>query len=250
MNDHDVLRSAEALGIIDISQVQLQIDMHERKKYLEMHKNNIWKGKNGYWYTILPATEVHKRRMVRKLDKADLEEEIVDHYRTEETRPTVRKTFEEWIADKKQWEEISQTTVNRYTGDFERYFGDTNFPKMRIDIVTEDYLEALIKNNIVTKELTVKSYGNMKTLLIGIMKYGKKKKYTNFSVSSFFGDLQISKKAFRRPEKKKQVFTEEEAERVIEWLKEHPSVANYGILLVFQTTRLFPMQRPKRESEA
>ena len=235
MNDHDVLRSAEALGIIDLDEIQMQLEMHERKKYLEMHKNTIWKGKNGYWYTILPATEVNKRRMVRKTDKADLEEEIVDHYRTEETRPTVRKTFEEWIADKKQWEEISQTTVNRYTGDFERYFGDTNFPKMRIDIVTEDYLEALIKNNIVTKELTVKSYGNMKTLLIGIMKYGKKKKYTNFSVSSFFGDLQISKKAFRRPEKKKQVFTEEEAERVIEWLKEHPCVANYGILLVFQT---------------
>ena len=89
--------------------------------------------------------------------------------------------------------------------------------------------------NIVTKELTSKGYSNMKTILIGIMKYAKRKKYTDFSVSAFFGDLQISKKAFRRPEKKKQVFTEEEAEKVIEWLKDHPSVANYGVLLVFQT---------------
>ena len=235
MNDYDVLRSAEALGIIDLQSIQLQIDMYEKKKYLEMHTNSVWQGKNGYWYTTLPATEEHGRKMVRRLNKEDLEEVIVDHYRGKIKNPTIRKIFEEWITEKKQWEEINQTTVDRYKGDFERFFGDTSFPNLKIDIVTEDYLESLIKNNIVQKQLTSKGYSNMKTILIGIMKYAKRKKYTYFSVSAFFGDLQISKKAFRRPEKKKQVFTEEEAEMVIEWLKEHPSVANYGILLVFQT---------------
>lgn len=235
MNDYDILRSAEALGIIDLDDIQVQIDMYEKKKYLEMHTNSIWQGKNGYWYTTIPATEEHGRKMVRKLNKEDLEEVIVDHYRGKIKNPTIRTIFEEWITEKKQWEEINQTTVDRYKGDFERFFGDTSFPNLKIDIVTEDYLESLIKNNIVQKQLTSKGYSNMKTILIGIMKYAKRKKYTYFSVSAFFGDLQISKKAFRRPEKKKQVFTEEEAEMVIEWLKEHPSVANYGILLVFQT---------------
>ena len=235
MNDYDILRSAEALGIIDLDDIQVQIDMYEKKKYLEMHTNSVWQGKNGYWYTTLPATEEHGRKMVRRLNKEDLEEVIVDHYRGKIKNPTIRTIFEEWITEKKQWEEINQTTVDRYKGDFERFFGDTSFPNLKIDIVTEDYLESLIKNNIVQKQLTSKGYSNMKTILIGIMKYAKRKKYTYFSVSAFFGDLQISKKAFRRPEKKKQVFTEEEAEMVIEWLKEHPSVANYGILLVFQT---------------
>ena len=235
MNDYDILRSAEALGIIDLDDIQVQIDMYEKKKYLEMHTNSIWQGKNGYWYTTIPATEEHGRKMVRRLNKEDLEEVIVDHYRGKIKNPTIRTIFEEWITEKKQWEEINQTTVDRYKGDFERFFGDTSFPNLKIDIVTEDYLESLIKNNIVQKQLTSKGYSNMKTILIGIMKYAKRKKYTYFSVSAFFGDLQISKKAFRRPEKKKQVFTEEEAEMVIEWLKEHPSVANYGILLVFQT---------------
>jgi len=235
MNDYDILRSAEALGIIDLDDIQVQIDMYEKKKYLEMHTNSIWQGKNGYWYTTIPATQEHGRKMVRRLNKEDLEEVIVDHYRGKIKNPTIRTIFEEWITEKKQWEEINQTTVDRYKGDFERFFGDTSFPNLKIDIVTEDYLESLIKNNIVQKQLTSKGYSNMKTILIGIMKYAKRKKYTYFSVSAFFGDLQISKKAFRRPEKKKQVFTEEEAEMVIEWLKEHPSVANYGVLLVFQT---------------
>ena len=69
MNDYDVLRSAEALGIIDLQSIQLQIDMYEKKKYLEMHTNSVWQGKNGYWYTTLPATEEHGRKMVRRLNK-------------------------------------------------------------------------------------------------------------------------------------------------------------------------------------
>lgn len=158
--------------------------MYERNKYLEMHQYSIWQGKNGYWYTTLPATQEHGRKMVRKLNKEDLEEVIVDHYRGKITNPTIRTIFEEWVTEKKQWEEINQTTVDRYKGDFERFFGDTNFPNLKIDIVTEDYLESLIKNNIVTKELTSKGYSNMKTILIGIMKYARRKKYTDFSVSA------------------------------------------------------------------
>lgn len=235
MVDSELLQSAIAQGIIDLDIIQSQIEMHDRNKYLNMHRNTIWQGKNGFWYTVLPANEYHKRRLVKKYLKDDLEEEIINFYRTDEIHPTVEKVFEEWITEKKEWEEITQTTVNLYRGDFKRYFGDTKFPTMRIDLVTEDYLEALIKNTIVKQQLTAKSYSGMKTLLIGIMKQGKRKKYTNFSVSSFFGDLQISRKTFRKPEKKKQVFTEEEAHKIINWLKQHPTVGNYGILLVFQT---------------
>ena len=32
MNDYDILRSAEALGIIDLDDIQVQIDMYEKKK--------------------------------------------------------------------------------------------------------------------------------------------------------------------------------------------------------------------------
>ena len=235
MVESELLQSAIAQGIIDLDIIQSQIEMHDREKYLKMHHNTVWQGKNGFWYTELPSTDSRRRRLVKKYLKDDLEEEIINFYRTDEMHPTVEKVFEEWITEKKEWEEIAQTTVNLYRGDFKRFFGDTKFPNMRIDLVTEDYLEALIKNTIVRQQLTAKSYSNMKTLLIGIMKQGKRKKYTNFSVSSFFGDLQISRKTFRKPEKKKQVFTEEETYKIINWLKQHPTVGNYGILLVFQT---------------
>ena len=31
MNDYDILRSAEALGIIDLDDIQVQIDMYEKR---------------------------------------------------------------------------------------------------------------------------------------------------------------------------------------------------------------------------
>ena len=235
MIDYETLQSAVAQGIINLDAIQLQIEMHDREKYLKMHHNLIWQGKNGFWYTELPAKESCRRRLVKKSQKDDLEEEIINFYRTDEMHPPVKKVFKEWLAEKQEWGEIGNTTVNRYKGEFERFFGDTKFPQMRIDLIDDDYMEALIKTTIVNKELTAKSYSSMKTLLIGIMKQAKRKKYTEFSVSSFFGDLQISRKTFRRPEKKKQVFTDEEAFKVIDWLKKHPTVGNYGVLLVFQT---------------
>jgi len=235
MTQTEALNFALAQGIIDFSTIQVQIEMYERKKYLDMHKNRIWQGENGKWYTELPAIGGEKRRLIKRKRLEDVEEIIYNFYKTKETHPLVKEVFAEWIATKREWEEIGNTTLNRYQDDFKRYFGDTDFINMRIDFVTEEYLEALIKTTIIKKELTVKSYGNMKTLLMGIMKQAKRKHYTDFSVTSFFGDLQISKKTFKKPDKKKQVFTEEETKEIIKWLKDHPTVGNLGIVLVFQT---------------
>lgn len=235
MTQTEALNFALAQGIIDFSTIQVQIEMYERKKYLDMHKNRIWQGENGKWYTELPAIGGEKRRLIKRKRLEDVEEIIYNFYKTKETHPLIKEVFAEWIATKREWEEIGNTTLNRYQDDFKRYFGDTDFINMRIDFVTEEYLEALIKTTIIKKELTVKSYGNMKTLLMGIMKQAKRKHYTDFSVTSFFGDLQISKKTFKKPDKKKQVFTEEETDKIIKWLKDHPTVGNLGIVLVFQT---------------
>ena len=45
----------------------------------------------------------------------------------------------------------------------------------------------------------------------------------------------MSKKAFNKPIKGLQVFSEDELPIIIDWLKNHPSVENLGIVLTFQT---------------
>lgn len=233
MNDLELLLYAKQQGILDCDTIRQQLEMEERKKYLQLHKNKIWQGSNGKWYTELPGKD--KRRLVKKTRLEDLEDAIVSFYKEDQETETVQKTFNEWVNKKLEWGEIKAGTYDRYKVAFDRYFKDTDFPELRIDIVTTDYLEDLIKSTIRQQELTAKAYNNMRTLIIGTFKRAKKRGLTDISISTFFGDLDISKKAFKKPEKKKQVFDEDEVQKVVDYLRENPTIGNLGILLTFQT---------------
>ena len=54
LTDKEMLKFAVENGMIDIDTIQKQIEMNERKKYLEMHKSKIWQSTDGKWYTFLP----------------------------------------------------------------------------------------------------------------------------------------------------------------------------------------------------
>ena len=73
--------------------------------------------------------------------------------------------------------------------------------------------------------------------MIGIFKYAKKKKLTELSISNFFGDLDLSKKIFRKNVKEinQQVFLEEEIPLMLEALRKDGSIEALACVLVFQT---------------
>ena len=51
----ELLNYAVENGIVDINTITKQIEMNERKKYLEMLNYDIWQGeKDNKWYTYLP----------------------------------------------------------------------------------------------------------------------------------------------------------------------------------------------------
>lgn len=55
LSQTELLKLALEDGIVDINTITKQIEMNERKKYLEMHKYEIWQGeKDNKWYTYLP----------------------------------------------------------------------------------------------------------------------------------------------------------------------------------------------------
>ena len=54
LSDKEILKFAVENGIIDTNTIRKQIEMNERKKYLNMQKYETWQGKNGLWYTYLP----------------------------------------------------------------------------------------------------------------------------------------------------------------------------------------------------
>lgn len=234
----ELLNFALENGMIDFTTIQAQFDMNERKKYLEMHKNEIWQGKDSGYYTYLPdETQKKGRKLVRKSTLGKLEDAIIDFYKSEEDIPTINKVFSRWMDEKLELGEICKGTYDRYENDFKKYFTESMLDQKNIKYISEDDLEMFIRKSIAEKNLTSKAYSGLRTLILGIFKYAKRKKLTSVSISTFFKDLDLSRKSFKRvcKEKESQVFSEDEIPILLEWLRNNPSIENYGIILCFQS---------------
>ena len=80
--------------------------------------------------------------------------------------------------------------------------------------------EQRISCEVVYNGGTVLVFGNLKTILTGIMKYALERGYTDFSISYFFGDLSIGRNAFKKRvvDPEKEVLKEDEIPIVKEYL--------------------------------
>lgn len=221
---------------IDIAQLQASYEMKKREELLAKHVGSVWQGENGYWYTRLPAPNGGKVLKKRK-SRDDLENDIIACYKALET-VSVEDMFHQWADWKLEYAGIQRQTYDHLQRDFTRFFGNTALSKMDIRKVTDDMLEDFILSAIRDKKLTAKAYSAMRTLILGIWKFANKRGLTDISVTTFFGDIQIPKKAFhkRKISDEEAVFTDEEVEKIISYIADRPeSLVNYGILLAFQT---------------
>lgn len=231
-SETEYLQAAIASGMIDITTIQRQIEMEERKRYLENH--NIWQGKNGYWYTKLDKDG--EIVLIKKSKREAVEKEIIKHEKALEENPTVREVFYSFINQKLRYKDISKSTYDRYIRDYERYFDGESIEQIKFKLLTEEYLENFIRETIADKNLTAKAYSNLKTIIRGMLIYAKGK-YTQISAGSFFSDIQFSKNTFERKivSKEKEVYLEDEIPLVMNYLNNAGKITHLGILLAFQT---------------
>ena len=231
-----MLNFALESGMIDLDTIQAQIEMNERKKYLEMHKYEVFLGTDGNYHTSLPDdTKKNKRRAVKRKTKESIEDAIVEYYKSSETEPSLETLFYMWIEKKLGYGEIEKQTADRYETDFIRFFAEIRHRKVRY--ISEADLEDFIKSSIYSKQLSAKAWGNLRTLINGMFKFAKKSGYTNISITQFMGDLDLSKKAFakRRLTSEESVFTDQEINMIVGYIDSvEPSVINLGIILAFQ----------------
>ena len=89
LSDKELLQFAIDSGMIDTNTIRKQIEMNERRKFIEMHKYDTWQGKNGLWYTYLPDN-TKGRKLVKRKTKEEIYDEIAMFYKSVETEPTIR----------------------------------------------------------------------------------------------------------------------------------------------------------------
>ena len=237
INKTEILQYAVENNIIDFTYVQEQIEMRKRKEYLEKHPYEVWKGKDNAWYTYFPDKK-NGRKLKRRTDKKKLESDIVNYYITLDENPYITDLFHKWNDERRDNGEIHGNSHTRYANDFKRFFLDDDYIcTIPIKEITEADLVDFIKTNIIRYSLTNKAYASLRTLLMGVFKYAKMYKMTDISISTFFSDLQLSKNLFKKKKKKdsEQVFNDDEIKKLAKYFMDHPSIYNYGLLLLFDS---------------
>lgn len=222
---------------IDIENVHERIkelqNIVDAQTYLSKHNYKIWQGNNGFYYTYLPDI-VKERILLKRKSESDLMKAIIDFYKCHNT---VCMLFEEWLEYKQLYRLIKEPSVIRYENDYRRFIYGTDFGNTEVANVTEEMLEKFIISAIFDNNLTAKAFSGLRTILIGMFKYAKKRKYTTISVTNFFGDLELSPNMFRHVVKndEDEVFTDFEVRQISNYVKEHPTIRNLGVLLAFHT---------------
>lgn len=238
LNKSELLQFIINNGMIDINDIQNSMEAMKREELLKKHQYKIWQGKDGKWYTYLPDdSKKEGRRLVKRTEEKSLEDVVVSYWKQLGEVHTLKSTFYEWAGEKLRYGEIEKNTYDRYETDFNRFFKN-GFENTNIKNITEDSLEDFIKSTINRKQLTSKAYSGMRTLIIGIFKYAKKHKYSDISIHTFFGDLNLSKKIFAKKVKcaEKEVFTEEEIKSIVKYINgKELRIRELGILLAIYT---------------
>lgn len=234
ISDSELLSFLIENDMLDLTAAEHKMNEMNRQKYLDSHNSTVWQGSNGKYYTYVETPS--GRRQITSTSREKMDERLIQFYQKQAETPTLEQVFCEWMDERLKFNEISNGTYDRYTNDFKRYF-NSSIKDHKIKYIGEDELDIFIRSTIVNLELTQKAYSNMRTLIRGIFKYAKRKKYTELSISTFFQDLELSKRVFRKnkADPKSQVFLQSEIPMLIKWLDEHPRVSNYGVILALQT---------------
>ena len=130
--------------------------MKKRQKYLEQHEFKIWKGNDDKYRTYLPD-EKKGRRLLKRSNKSDIEDEIVNYYKLleEKSQITFQKMYWKWR--KVQDELVCENTTCKYDTDYIRFFKDTDFEKTVMEKLNEEDIKVFLCSTIKRKTLNKKA---------------------------------------------------------------------------------------------
>lgn len=236
MNTEEMLQFALNNGMLNLEELQLQTEMRIKEQYLAKHPYKIWQGTNGLWYTYLP--DFTKGRVLKKRKNyEDIVKLIVEYQKEIAHVVTIADIFEIVIERKLEHKEIQIQTANRYQYDFDKFIRGSTIDNIPFKSISELMLEDYMKYTIAKYDMTFKMWCNLVTIIKAIFKRAKKLGETKINISSFLDDLELGTNAFRVNAvlDEEQVFTQQEEDTIVNYLKNCTDLNSLGILLIFQT---------------
>lgn len=230
-DEKDFLQFLENSNIIDFTLIRQEYGKMKRQQILDQTK--IWKASDGRWKAYVDVAG--KRRLIAKSTRAALENEIIETYKDPKIK--FKECFDNWLSEKLEYGEIQKQTYDRYVADYRRYIYGTELDSKEVKRIDELYLENFIKAKIAADKLTAKNWGNMRILINGAMIYARKHGYTDFRISVFMSELQLSSKIFEKKTIKdeEQIFAKDEEQKIKDYINDNPDMLGLGVALAFCT---------------
>lgn len=210
------------------------MNARKKKECLEKHKYKIYQGGDGRWFTRFPNKSGGSTQKAFR-SKEEAEDAVASFYLNIEETPTVEEVFKAAVADRLEEGSISPPTKRRLEYDFIKYC--SNVVEERINDVTAEMVENLLRTAKIDHNLDSKGYGHVLGIVRLIFKYAKRKKLSDILIEDVISSMDWGKNAFRKEERDDadEVFTDEEVEKLALYFKTNPTGKHLGLLLLFAT---------------
>lgn len=240
-----VLDQDTEYDIIDkeIASTQYQLmalrEKKRRQEFLQKHNNKIWQGKNGLWYTYLPATDrTGGRRLVKKKNRKSIEDAIITYYEKEQYNPTIFEMANARNKSKFENKAYTASTYQRYDRVIKQLFSPDNADSIggnQIKGTTDIDLVNWIEKVVPKRGLTAKRWNDLKRILKGVFIQAKREGLSAVDIEYVFGEIEKEKLHFKIVHKEdcEEVYNDEESNAIIDYLKDHIDDANLCLLLMF-----------------
>lgn len=237
IKEQQILQYAMEHGIIDLADVSADVETMKKQEILK--KYHYWQGSDGRFYFKYRDNDTGKKKKISRASEEAIQDVILKFHAETAEKHTLVTVFSEWMNDKISCGELQEASIIKYKNNAKRFFAvDEDFSNADVKTMNDDIMESYVKKVIYTLGLTAKGYSDFRTIIKGTLKYAKRKKYTAYSIASFFLDFVPGKNAFSRAAKHESdasCFKKSELKRLKNKLLENGRIRDLALLLQMYT---------------
>ena len=209
--------------------LQKYFSMRERKNLLREHPYDIYRGKDGKWYTYVVVDD--KRKKIKRSTKEDVEDVVIKYLKVERA-VIIDDIFNEFMERKIKIDKLKPSSCDTYRQVYERHYVSTGWNKKNIKKLSAEDFTDFLETECAKHNLPQRSFGNLKTITKGILKRASRSHLIDYTYSVVFDDIDI------RPKKKKctaeeQIFTEKELSALLNYLSNPKNWDVQNLALLF-----------------
>lgn len=232
------LTSLSSCANISLDEVLKDFEIMTNKKILEQHKYDIYYSESEKsWRTYLPdETHPRKRRPIKNKSRENLEKKIVEFYiekseKEDRSRITLEALYKEWLIYKRDNTPTKAKTIMEYTREWKRFFEGTNLSKMAVSEIKPITLIRFFRKVTKDRQHTRQRIVNARGVLNGILTYAIEEEIIQ---SNPLGGVNFKNFTYKPVENQRNnVFTKEEAQKLLSYLKTVEEPYSLAIQLSF-----------------